>query len=173
MRYIIYVPATLLPAVHHSSTRRRVITSFGPYSTLRTRVLWKSSSSCLTSNYPESCVVIRSIMIPVTGIVPVPLAARPPGQLRAGQDAMGWHRANSGKPLPDTPNPVDGSRSRRNPEDPQRLEKRWKIFHEFRRSDGRWSTRVRTVTRFLRTRFQLVSRFYAVITPASIPGNNR
>lgn len=73
MRYIIYVPSTtLLPRKRARGCPR----AFRP----RNHLLWalfarfarfvlSESSSSLTSNYPECYTVIRSIMLPVTGIV--------------------------------------------------------------------------------------------------------
>ena len=103
MRYIIYVPATLLPAVHHSSTRRRVITSFGPYSTLRTRVLCKSSFSCLRRRIIRKAVSsLGPLWSPLTAIVPVPPNMPPLGYLRPGDSAA---ERKLSQPVTDTLNP--------------------------------------------------------------------
>ena len=108
MRYIIYVPATLLPAVHHSSTRRRVITSFGPYSTLRTRVLCKSSFSCLPRRIIREAVSsLGPLWSPLTAIVPVPPSMRPLEYLRPGDSAA---ERKLSQPVPDTLNPFGSIR---------------------------------------------------------------
>lgn len=62
-----------MPTVHRSSTSayNHLLWALFPRPILARASLGdRGGNAALTSNYPESCAVIRSIMIPVTAIVP-------------------------------------------------------------------------------------------------------